>query len=67
MKKIIDAQTEVELNIPELTLAKIVQLGRHETVYTGSEHFSPRVACLIHVRGSFLPTLFSSNTILVEL
>ena len=27
-----DAQTKVELKIPQLTLAKIAQLGRHEIV-----------------------------------
>ena len=30
--KSIDAQTTVELNISQLSLAKIAQLGRHETV-----------------------------------
>ena len=32
MQKPIDAQTKVQLKIPQLTLAKIAQLGRHETV-----------------------------------
>ena len=44
-------QTKVVLNIPQLTLAKIVQLGRHETVNTRSEHYSPSVAGSIPVRG----------------
>ena len=33
----------MELKIPQLTLAKIAQLARHETVNTRSEHYSPRV------------------------
>ena len=32
VQKSIDAQTKVELNIPQLTLAMIAQLGRHGTV-----------------------------------
>ena len=39
-KKSIDAQTKVELKIPQLTLAKIAQMGRYETVNTGSEHYA---------------------------
>ena len=35
----IDAQTKVELKIPQLTLAKIAQLGRHVAVNTRSEHY----------------------------
>ena len=46
-------QTKVELNIPLLALAKIVQLGRHETVNTRSEHYSPSVVGSIPVRGKF--------------
>ena len=50
-------------NIPQLTLAKIAQLGRHET----EKHYSPRVTGSIPVRGNFWLNLFHSNKILVEL
>ena len=40
VQKSIDAQTKVELKIPQLTLAKIAQMGRYETVNTRSEHYS---------------------------
>ena len=43
VQKSIDSQTKVELKIPQLTLSKIAQLARHETVNTRSEHYSPRV------------------------
>ena len=57
----------MELNIPQLILAKITQLGRHETANTSSEHFSLRVAGSIPVRGKILLNLFYSNSILAEL
>ena len=41
----------MELKILQLALAKIAQLGSHETVNT-SEHYSPRVAA--GSRGNFL-------------
>ena len=45
----------MELEIPQLTLAKIDQLGRHETLNRGSEHYSPRLLansdCMIMGRG----------------
>ena len=64
-----------KLKIPQLTLAMIAQLGRHDTVDTRSEHYSPsvsgsipvRVTGSIPVRVTFLQNLFCSNTILVEL
>ena len=43
----------MELKIPQLTLAKIAQLARHETVNTRREHYSPRVPGSIPVRGNF--------------
>ena len=43
---------KLELNMPQLTIAKRAQLGRHDTVTT-SEHYSPRVARSIPVRGKF--------------
>ena len=49
----INAQTKVELKIPQLTLAKIAQMGRHDIVNTRSEHYSPRVEGSIPVRGNF--------------
>ena len=42
----------MELKIPQLTLAKIAQIGRHETVNTKSEHYSPRLEGSIPVRGN---------------
>ena len=42
----------MELQIPQLTLAKIAQMGRHETVNTRTEHNSPRVEGSINVRGN---------------
>ena len=33
----------MELKIPQLTLAKIAQMGKHETVNIRSEHYSSRV------------------------
>ena len=53
VKKPIDAQTKLELNIPQLTLAKIAQLGKHETVNTRSEHYSPGLEATIPVRSNF--------------
>ena len=44
---------KVELNMPQLILAKIAQLGRHETVNTRSVHFSSGVAGSIPVIGNF--------------
>ena len=44
----------MELRIPQLTLAKIAQMGRHETVSTRSDHHSPRVEGSIPVRGNFV-------------
>ena len=35
----IDAQTKVELKVPKLILAKIAQMGRHETVNTRNKHY----------------------------
>ena len=67
LKNSIDTQTKVELYSPQLTLAKVAQLGRHETVKTRSEHYSPRVAGSIPVRGNFLLNFFCSNIILAEL
>ena len=43
----------MELNIPQLTLAKIAQLGRYETVNIRGEHYSPRVVASIPARGNF--------------
>ena len=43
----------MELKIPQLALAKIAQMGRHETVNTRSEHYSPRVEGSIPVRDNF--------------
>ena len=59
----------MELKIIQLTLVKIAQLGRCDTVNTRSEHHSPRVAGSIPVRGNFFAevNLFCSNTILAEL
>ena len=34
-------------------LAKIAQMGRHETINTRNEHYSPRVEGSIPVRGNF--------------
>ena len=54
----------MELNIPQLTLAKIAQLRRYDSVNTRSEHYSPRVLGSIPVGGKFLLKLFCSNAIL---
>ena len=62
-----DAKTKVELKIPQLTLAQIAQMGRHETVNIRSEHYSPMVTGSILIRGNFLLKLFCSNIILAEL
>ena len=43
----------MELKISELTLAKIAQMGRHQTVHIRSEHYSPRVEGSIPVGGNF--------------
>ena len=40
----------MELNIPQLTLAKKAQMGRHEAVNTGRDHFNPMVEGSIPVR-----------------
>ena len=50
------------LNIPQLTFAKIVQLGRHETV---TEELGSQVQSLLEV--TFLVNSFYSNTILAAL
>ena len=55
----------MKINIPQLTLAKIAQMGRHETVDKRSEHYSPGVQSLLEA--NFLRNLFGSSTILVEL
>ena len=52
-QKLINAKTKVDLNIPQLTLAKIVHLSRHETVNMRSEHYSPKAEDSIPVRGNF--------------
>ena len=57
----------MELKIPQLTPAKIAQMGRHETVNTKSEHYNLRIESSIPVRGNFFLTLFCSNTILADL
>ena len=57
----------MELKIPQLTLVKIAQLGRHGTVNTRSEHYSPRVAGSIPVSGNFFLNLLCTDTILAEL
>ena len=55
VQKPIDAHTIlVELKMPQLTLVKIAQMGRHETVNTKSENYGPRVEGLIPVRDNFL-------------
>ena len=43
----------MELKILQLILAKMAQIGRHETVNTRSEHYSPGVESSIPVRGNF--------------
>ena len=48
-----DAQTKVELNIPQLTLPKLAQLGKHEMVNRRRECFSPRVTGSILVTRNF--------------
>ena len=53
VQKSIDAQTKVELKIPQLTLWKIAQMGRHETVNTKIEVYSHRAEGSIPVRGNF--------------
>ena len=55
------------VKIPQLTLTKIAQMGRHKTVSTRSEYCGPKVVGSIPVRGHFLLNLFCSNTILAEL
>ena len=57
-KKSIDAQ-KVELKIPQLTLAKIAQMGRHKTENTRNEHYSPRVEGSIPVRGNIFAQFVS--------
>ena len=53
MEKSIDAQEKVELKIPQLTIANMAQLGRHQTIInTRSEHYSPRVTGSIPVTGN---------------
>ena len=44
---------KMELNIPKLTLAKIAQMRRHETVNIRSEHYNHRIAASIPVRANF--------------
>ena len=60
----IDAQTKVELKIPQLTLAKIAQMGRHETVKT-SEHYSPRTTVLGLRVQSLLEVTFFAEFIMI--
>ena len=43
-----------ELNISQITLVKIIHLGRHEIVNTRTEHCCPRVKGSNPVTGSFL-------------
>ena len=43
----------MELKIPQLIIAKIAQLGRHDTVNTRNEHNSYMVEGSIPVRGNF--------------
>ena len=68
-QKVIDAQTKVELKIPQLTLAKITQMGRHESVETRSEHYRQYLGSRVQsmLATTFLLNLFCSNTILAEL
>ena len=42
---LIGAPTELKLNIPQLSLAKLAESVRHESVHTRSK--SPRVSCSI--------------------
>ena len=53
VQKSSDTQTKVELKIPQLTLAKIAEMGRHETVSIRSEYYSPKIEGTIPVRGNF--------------
>ena len=46
--------SQLELKIPELTLAKIAQMGRHETEHTRYEHYNPKVEDSIPMKGNFL-------------
>ena len=46
-------QTKVELKIIQLTIANIAQMGRHETVNTRSENYSPGLEGSIPVRDNF--------------
>ena len=57
----------MELKTPQLTLAKIAWMGRHETVNTRSEQYNYRVMGSVPVRGNFFANLFCSNTILADL
>ena len=43
---------KMQLTIPQLTLAKIAQMGKYETVNTRSEHYNHRVKASIPVRGN---------------
>ena len=51
----------MELKIPQLTLAKIAQMGRHENVNTRSEHYSSRIKGSIPVRGNFFAEFIYSG------
>ena len=44
---------KVELKIPQLILAKIAQMGKHENINMRSEHNRPRVEGAVPVRGNF--------------
>ena len=59
----VDEETKVQLKIPQLTLAKIAQLGRHEAVNTRSALYGSRVKGSNPVREN----LYRSNTILAKL
>ena len=67
LQKSIDTHIKWALKIHQLTLAKIAQMGRHETVNTRSEHYSARVKDLFPVRGNILLNLFCCNTILASI
>ena len=47
----------MQLKIPQLAVAKIGQLGRHETLNIRSEHYSPSVEGSIP-RGNFFAGIF---------
>ena len=57
----------MELKISQLSLVKIFQMGRLETVNPRSEHYSPKVESSIPTEGNFLLNLIYYNTVLAEL